>query len=281
MSLRNYNNWYIIKLFLIFIMKIISSSDNPLIKQAWRLKKSVFRRKQAKFLVDGQREIKQALNQAWSCSALFYNSELATEQNSIFDFVANDKIIKIPKNLFFKLCYKEKPDGFLAIFEQKEIEFSDIKLSTPSLILVLDNVEKPGNLGAIIRTAQATGVEAIIVNQTQTDIYNPNVIRASEGYVFSLPIIKTTVEQTVEWLKQKKIKSFGALTTANKSYLQVDFKGSVAIILGSEAKGLSLKWINNLDQSLVIPMFSSMDSLNVSVAAGVILYEVLRQRLEN
>jgi len=260
-------------------MKKISSADNYLVKKAIRLKKSVFRRKQKEFLIDGQREIRVALDNHWSCSWFFYSPDFKShslDQN--FSDVIKDNIVELPGPLFSKICYKENPDGFLAIFKQNHQKLKDIVLSSNPLCLILENVEKPGNLGAIIRTTAAVGVDVIIINEAQTDIYNPNVIRSSEGYVFAVPIVKASVVDTASWLKTNNIRSFGTLTTASKTYTTADFNGPTAIILGSEARGLSDKWVKTLDESIFIPMRSGLDSLNVSVAGAVVLYEVLRQR---
>ena len=146
------------------------------------------------------------------------------------------------------------------------------------MIIVLENIEKPGNLGAIIRTAYAAGATAIIINDNQTDIYNPNVIRASEGYVFKEKIVSASVKETIKWLKENKIKSYGAATSGKLVYTKVDLREPLAIILGSEADGLSREWLKAANELVKIPMQKGMDSLNVSVSAAILVFEALRQR---
>jgi TrmH family RNA methyltransferase len=262
-------------------MKNINSLDNPFIKNLVKLKGANIRRKQGVIIVDGWREINSAFVGKQKILNLLYcpslDKKTLLKDNKFFNLEMH-KIIEVSERVFLKICYKQKPDGFLALVKTPESSLEDIKLTSDSLMVVLENVEKPGNLGAIIRTSSAAGVTAIIVNNNQTDVYNPNVIRASEGNVFSQKIIRASIEKTVEWLKNNKIKSFGAVTRTPKKYTDVDLKGRVAIVLGSEAQGISSEWLEKINQLINIPMLSDIDSLNVSVAGAVILYESLRQR---
>ena len=262
-------------------MKTINSLSNQTIKEAVRLKKTGERKTRGLIIIDGAREIELAIEAGLKINNLFYCPSLikGTVGNSDKFFgVATEKIIEVSESAFHKISYKEKPEGFLAIAETKETTFKDIRLNDNPLIVVLEAVEKPGNLGAIIRTAYAAGAAAVIVNDNQTDIYNPNVIRASEGLVFTEKVVSASIVETIKWLKEKKIKSFGAATGASKNYTQVDLSGPTAIILGSESEGLSAKWLKDADELIKIPMNKGIDSLNVSVAAAVIIFEVLRQR---
>jgi TrmH family RNA methyltransferase len=158
------------------------------------------------------------------------------------------------------------------------IGLDKIKLSNNPLLVILEAVEKPGNLGAIIRTSYAAGVDAIIINDNQTDIYNPNVIRASEGFIFNKPIVIASVEETADWLRNNKILSYAAATTGKNNYTKEKLSEPAAIILGSEAYGLSDKWLKRADKLIKIPMEKGIDSLNVSVSGAIIIYEALRQR---
>jgi TrmH family RNA methyltransferase len=218
-----------------------------------------------------------AIEADWEIKTLFYCPELAGAINNFFG-LTEDKIIEVPKKILGKISYKEKPDGFLAVALAKDKELEKVKLSQNPLVIILEAVEKPGNLGAIIRTAYAAGVDAIIINDSQTDIYNPNVIRASEGYVFKQNLVKASREETIGWLKKNKIKTFAAATDGSEEYTKTDLTGSTAVVLGSEADGLSQKWLGAADVRIKIPMRAGMDSLNVSVAAAVILFEAKRQR---
>jgi len=262
-------------------MKKINSLSNLIVRNLIKLKKSSERKKQGLVIVDGRREIEEAFKNNWACLNLFYCSDLdkkKVENNKQFFALEAYKIIEVSKEIFLKICYKENPDGYLALIKTKQINLSDIKVNKESLILVLENVEKPGNLGAIIRTATAVGVSVIIVNDNQTDIYNPNVIRSSEGHIFSQIVIGVSVKETIKWLKENKIKSFGAATGNSNNYTKVDLRDKMALVLGSEANGLSPEWLKGADQLIKIPMLAGVDSLNVSVSAAVILFEVLRQR---
>lgn len=196
---------------------MITSLANQTIKDAAALKKSSERRKRGLIIIDGLREIKMALRAKMEVSALFYCLELMTEETEIFNLISSEKRIEVSAAVFKNICYKENPDGFLAIAKPKEKGLIDLKLSDNPLIVILENVEKPGNLGGIIRTAYAAGVEAIITNNNQTDIYNPNVIRASEGYVFIENIISASTKETLAWLKKNKIKIFAAATIGKKN----------------------------------------------------------------
>ncbi len=257
---------------------MITSLANKTIKDAAALKKSGERKESGLILIDGLREIEMALRAQVEIISLFYCPELILGEIEVFNRISQDKRIEVSETILKKICYKENPDGFLAIAKPKEKKLSDLKLDDEALVVVLENVEKPGNLGGIIRTAYAAGADAVIINSNQTDIYNPNVIRASEGHVFTENIIGASVAETIKWLKHNKIKSFGAATIGAKIYTETDLCGRAAIVLGSEAEGLSRQWLEEADQLIKIPMKAGIDSLNVSVSAAVIIYEALRQR---
>lgn len=256
---------------------MISSLANETIKETARLKKASDRKAAGLILIDGAREIELAVKAGVKIDKLFYCPTLIKNSADKFFGVANDKIWEVSEKVFEKICYKENPDGFLAVAQPRTIELSQIKLSARPLIVILEKVEKPGNLGAILRTAYAVGANAVILNDNQTDLYNPNVIRASEGQIFTQTIVTASVAETVKWLKEKKIKSFGATISGAKDYLKVDLSGSAAIVLGSEADGLSAAWLKAANELIKIPMREGIDSLNVSVSAAVILFEALRQ----
>lgn len=257
---------------------MITSLANKLIKDTAVLKKAGERKNRGLFLIDGQREIEMALRGNFEIVSLFYCPELIGSDPVIPGAIEPEKMVEVSRVVFSKICYKDNPDGFLAVAKAKYKELKDLPVKNEFLLIILENVEKPGNLGGIIRTAYAAGAEAVIVNSGQTDIYNPNVIRASEGYVFEKNIIVASVEDTQRWLKENKVKSFGAATVGTKSYTTANFNGRAAIVLGSEAEGLSEKWLAGADQLIKIPMEAGIDSLNVSVSAAIIVYEALRQR---
>jgi TrmH family RNA methyltransferase len=262
-------------------MEIINSLNNLKIKETVRLRKSGVRCEQGLMIIDGKREILAAIKAKVEIIRLFYCPELIKEEKgTLADLigVSPDKVMETSRPAFLKICYKENPDGFLAVAKQPHLPLSRVKVTHQPLVVVLEAVEKPGNLGAIIRSSYAAGVDAIVINDNQTDIYNPNTIRASEGLIFNQTLAIATVEETVDWLKAHGIKSFAAATSAKQDYWQADLKSGAALVFGSEAEGLTRKWLKAADQSLKIPMRQGVDSLNVSVSAALLIFEVKRQR---
>lgn len=256
----------------------ITSLDNKKIKDLMSLYKNKKRQEAGLIIVDGFREIDSARQAGLEIKDLFYCSEFAKQGLNNFSGLDPDKITEVSEAVFKKICYKEKPDGFLALIKKPDYNIKKIILSNNPLIIILESVEKPGNLGAIIRTAYAAGIEAIIINDGKTDIYNPNVIRASEGLIFFKPIFNLSFKETQKFLKDNKIKSFAAGTKGSKDYLKADYSKPCAIILGSEDKGLSDNWLNKADSVVRINMKPGIDSLNVSVSGAIIIFEALRQR---
>lgn len=259
--------------------KTINSLDNIKIKEWSKLKNSRQRNESGLFLIDGAREITEAQKAGIIIEQFIVCSEFFIGKNILADFPEN-KTIDVSAKVFNKLAYKENPDGYLAIAKIQEKNINNIKINDKLLVILLEAVEKPGNIGAIIRTAYAAGVNAVILDNCPTDIYNPNIIRASEGKVFSVPVIKTNREDIKKWLIKNKIKTFAAATEASKEYWQVDFSRRSAIVLGSEADGLSPFWRQAADQNIIIPMKKGIDSLNVSVSAALLMFEAVRQRVK-
>jgi TrmH family RNA methyltransferase len=262
-------------------MLSINSSSNPAIKELIRLRKAGERREKNMILVDGRREIELGLQAGLKITDIFYCPDLDQSAGDLGSLSGRTglKISEVSEAVFRKICYKENPDGFLAVAQRPQTALPRLKTSSGDLLVViLEKVEKPGNLGAIIRSAYAAGVDHIIINEAQTDIYNPNVIRASEGYIFKLPPMEASSDDTIRWLEDNKIRSYGAATSAKKEYVEADLRGRCAIVLGSEADGLSKKWLKSADELIRIPMRGDIDSLNVSVSAAIIIFESLRQR---
>ncbi len=256
----------------------ITSLDNKKIKDLMSLYKNKKRQEAELIIVDGFREIDLARQAGLEINELFYCPEIAKQSLNNFSGLDFNKVIEVNENVFKKICYKENPDGFLALIKKPDYNIKKLILSKNPLVIILESVEKPGNLGAIIRTAYAAGVEAIIINDGKTDIYNPNVIRASEGLIFFKPIFNLSFKDTQKFLKDNKIKSFAAGTKGSKNYLKVDYTKACAIVLGSEDKGLSNNWLNSSDNVIKINMKPGIDSLNVSVSGAIIVFEALRQR---
>jgi len=258
-------------------MTNINSLTNPKIKDLVRRRRANHRPDNGLFIIDGYREIRLAQEAGWEITEIFYCPSLI-KGATLPNYGQAAALTAVSVAVFQKIGYKHKPDGWLALAKRQTASLSDIKLSANPLVIIMESVEKPGNLGAIIRTAQAAGVDAVIINDNQTDIFNPNVIRASEGLVFKQAIVSASVEETIDWLKLKNIKALAAATSGRQTYYQTDLSISSAVILGSEAHGLSEKWLKSGAELVKIPMRAGIDSLNVSVSAAIIIYEALRQR---
>ena len=257
-------------------MEIISSEQNIRIKNVVKLQeKSRERKKQGLFIIDGLREIKEALNGGIIIDELFVCPEIVGED---FNDFSDIKTSYVSEAVYNKISYKEKAAGVLAVARPKILELETLKLKTKPLIVILEAVEKPGNLGAIVRSAYAAGVDAIVINDEQTDIYNPNVVRASEGLIFRLPVIVASREETIKFIKAKEIKVFAAALIGAKNYIETDYKEASAILLGTEATGLSEAWLKAADEIIKIPMKPGIDSLNVSVSAAILIFEAWKQR---
>lgn len=257
------------------MIDIISSLQNEAIKKIISLGKHRIRQEQGLTVVDGEREITMAIGAGWEIPEIFYCPELIKNKTLLS---APAKITAVTEKIFRKIAYKENPDGWLAIIKTKNLNINDLKLPANPLVLILESVEKPGNLGAIIRTAAATGVSAVIVADPQTDIFHPNVIRSSQGHLFQQPISAATSEEIFVWLKKNSLPVYGADTKAKGLYTEVNWQKPAALVLGTEAESLSAKWLSNLTQAIKAPMRDGIDSLNVSVAAAIIVYEAWRQR---
>ena len=254
----------------------ITSLQNPKIKLAQKLFKSRERKKEDFILIEGYGEITMAIESGVVIDTIFYCPFFA--RNTMMAKAEENKILELTKDLFTKISYRDNPDGFIALAKTRRLTLDKIKLSKNPLVIVLEKVEKPGNLGAILRSADAAGADAVVLADPRTDIYQPNVIRASLGTIFSVPVVATTNEAVLAWLKKNKIKSFAAIVGAKLKYVQADMSRPSAIVIGTEHEGLSEFWQDNADVGVSIPMQGKIDSLNASVSTAVILFEAVRQR---
>jgi len=253
----------------------IASAQNEKIKHLVQLRQSGSeRKKQGLFLIEGRREISLAIASGVAIANLFYCADYGKQPLGI----AKEKIIEVSKKVFQKISWRDHPDGLLATAKINELKLESIKLSAKPLLIILEAVEKPGNLGAILRTADAAGADAAIINDAKTDIYNPNVIRASQGTVFTVPVAVSSVTKTVEFCRKNNIKIFVATPDAKTEYTEVNYNQGCAIVMGAEDKGLSQEWLKAADEKIKISMRGKIDSLNVSASAAVILFEAVRQR---
>ncbi|MFA4942003.1 MAG: RNA methyltransferase [Patescibacteria group bacterium] len=257
-------------------MEIITSAQNPKIKEIIKLQKPRERKAGGLIVVEGHQEILMALGAGFEIEKLFFCPDLAGKKR--IEKIEEDRVISVVPAVLKKIAFRENPDGFLALVKYKIFNLDKIKLSKNPLVIVLESVEKPGNLGAILRSADAAGVDAVIISDQRTDIYNPNVIRASLGTVFTNQIAVSSVKEIQKWLSLNKIKSLAATPEANRLYAEINYQGGIAIVMGEEHKGLSQEWLEKADEKVRIPMAGKIDSLNVSVSTAIILFEAIRQR---
>ncbi len=260
-------------------MKQIASIQNPYIKSLIVLQeKSKARKESGTFLIEGQREIELALKGNYQLQTILFLPEfIAPHQLTSFSKL-NIELIEISKEVYQKLAYRDTTEGILAIAKSKSLQLSDLKLSDHPLLLIAEAPEKPGNIGALLRTADAANLDAVIIANPKSDIYNPNIIRSSVGGLFTNQIATGTTSEIIAFLKSKKIAFYATtLQNANLYYTQ-DFTPACAIVVGTEATGLSQEWRDEATQNIIIPMQGALDSMNVSVAAAIILFEAKRQR---
>jgi TrmH family RNA methyltransferase len=260
----------------------INSPGNPRIKNILRLQSNSRERHiQNLFVIEGYREIIRAMVSGIEIKELYVCSELDRQGRSeeISDQDSRMQIFEVGKAAFARIAYREGSDGLIALAVPRNLKLNELKLSLNPLILILESVEKPGNLGAIMRTADAAGIDAVIVCDPLTDIYNPNAIRSGVGCIFTRQVVTCSSKEAIEWLKYKKINIFAAaLTDKAVIYHQMDFRGPVAIVMGTEATGLSSEWLDTSDSQIIIPMEGIADSMNVSTSAAVLVFEAVRQR---
>lgn len=253
---------------------MITSKSNPKIKNVVKLQKSSERREQNRIIIEGRREIERAVACGFVVDTLFICNELLREYVCINANVTEEVSLEV----FEKIAYREGSDGLLAVAIPKYSELKDFRPKKNPLIIVLETVEKPGNLGAVMRTADAAGVDAVIIADPRTDLFNPNAIRASIGTIFSVPLFACSSEECIKWLKSNDIKIYCTYLKASIDYLDADFRQGSAIVMGTEATGISDIWVEAADQNLIIPMNGIADSLNVSVTTAIVVFEAIRQR---
>ncbi len=257
----------------------ISSLQNPRIKQLVALEKPRERRHQGLFVVEGAREVSLAVQSGLELRSLFICPSVfkADEDYPISEGRAG--VFHLTEEVFAKVAVREGTGGVMALFESREHGLEQLPETENPLYLIIEKVEKPGNIGAILRTADAAGLSGVIVCDQATDFYNPNVIRSSVGCVFTVPVARASNEEVLAYIRQRNIRSYAAaLTDTATPYHQHDFTAPSAILLGSEADGLSEFWLRNSDEQVIIPMRGRIDSMNVSNAAAVLVFEALRQR---
>lgn len=259
-------------------MKQITSIQNPFIKSLVLLQeKAKNRRQTGTFLIEGIREISLAVKGNYQIETILFYPEIYSEAEAK-KLAPHTDLIEINKEVFQKLSYRDTTEGVLAVAKSKSLELSDLKLSETPLILIAEAPEKPGNIGALLRTADAANLDAVIIANPKSDLYNPNIIRSSVGCLFTNQIATASTTEIIAFLKEKNISFYCATLQNSTSYHTQDFTKPTALVVGTEATGLTQEWRDAATQNIIIPMQGEIDSMNVSVAAAILIFEAKRQR---
>lgn len=259
-------------------MKQITSVQNPFIKSLVLLQeKSKARKQSSTFLIEGQREIELAQKGGYEIETILFLPEISSEFEAK-KLSRSAELIEISKEVYQKLAYRDTTEGILAIAKSKNLSLSELNLGENPLILVAEAPEKPGNIGAILRTADAANLDAVIIANPKSDLYNPNIVRSSVGCLFTNNIATGTTEEIISFLKAKNISIYCATLQNSTGYNTQDYTTPTALVVGTEATGLTQEWRDNATQNIIIPMQGAIDSMNVSVAAAILIFEAKRQR---
>lgn len=261
-------------------MKTITSLQNSIIKNILKLQeKSRERKNQGLFIVEGKREISLATQANYRIETILFLDELMN-QEELHQFKKKEiELIRITKEIYQKIAYRNSTEGIIAIAKTKDTSLKNIEFATKNpLVLVLEAIEKPGNIGAMLRTADAANIDLVCIADAKSDLYNPNIIRSSVGCVFTNTIFVGSSNEIISFLKEKNISIYAATLQNSNHYHLENYKNATAIVVGTEAKGLSETWRENATQNINILMQGQIDSMNVSVAAAILLFEAKRQR---
>lgn len=261
----------------------IHSRQNDQVKNLVRLRERKHRDRQQRFLVEGLREIGHAINAGYEVEDLYYCPELfptGDHANFIGELRQQHtlRLTRLSQDAYSKASLREGPDGLLGVARQQANALTDLKLPKNPLLLVLEGIEKPGNLGAILRSADGAGVDAVILVDCVLDLYNPNAIRSSQGLIFALPIASAAREALAAWLEQQSIQLIATTPDTQDLHWSIDYRPATALFLGSESDGLTHYWLDKAAKKIRILMAGRADSLNVAAATAVCLYEAARQR---
>lgn len=261
-------------------MKEITSIQNSYIKNLLKLQeKSRERKKQGLFIIEGKREISLAIETNYEFDTILFYVDLISEDEVLHLFNENVNRIEISKEVYQKLAYRDSTEGIIAVTKTKDFSLKNIEFKNEKpLILVAESIEKPGNVGALLRTADAANVDAVFIADPKSDLYNSNIIRSSVGCLFTNQIATGSSEEIISFLKEKNIDIYAATLQNSNEYHKVNYMNSAAIVVGTEATGLSEIWREKATQNINIPMQGKIDSMNVSVAAAIVIFEAKRQR---
>jgi len=260
---------------------IITSTQNAKVKHVVALQqKSALRRKEGLFVVEGRRELIHCLEAGYKVIECFILENLERLENlEILETLENlSPLIPVSPQVYEKMAYRGSTEGVIAVVREKQLSLDDLRLSSNPLVIVLERVEKPGNLGAVLRSADAAKADAVIICDPLTDLYNPNLIRSSIGAVFSVPCVACSSEACIAFLKARGIQILTAQLQDSSLYYDTDMRRGTAIVMGTESTGLTDQWRQAANAHIRIPMLGQLDSLNVSVSAAILLFEAVRQR---
>jgi len=257
---------------------MITSFQNKEIKNLLKLKKSRERTKSGLILIEGRHEISLAIKAGLKFLKLFRSSDFNSDNNFRINEKVFEDVYTLNEELFKKISNRENPDGYLAIAKKPKNELGSLKLGENPLVVIMEGLEKPGNIGAIIRSADAVKVDAIIIADEKTEIYNPNAIRASLGAIFTNQLALASTEELINWLKINNFSSFALTPHTKQLYTDQDYTGPTALIVGTEHEGISAELLSAVEHQIRIEMRGEIDSLNASVSTAVVLFEVDRQR---
>ncbi len=260
----------------------LSSLQNPKVKEIVHLRDRNARENSQQFIIEGYREVLRAVDGEWKIDSLFICPELflgSNEDKLIQRIKAQGaKVYRCQENVFRKMSYRDRPDGLIAVAPQRHHDLKSLELKQNPFLIIAEAIEKPGNLGTILRSSDAVGLDGLILCDACTDVFNPNVVRASVGTLFTVPVFEAKGKEALDWLKDNKISILAATPSAKLEFTEVDMTGPIAIAVGTEQLGLSPLWMDNADIQVKIPMHGTADSLNVAMATTLLLYEVIRQR---
>jgi len=257
----------------------ITSTQNAKIKHLLQLQqKSSLRRSEGLFVVEGMRELTHCVENGYDVDCIYCCETAIKDAGSLSAVGKNSRIISVSDNVYDRIALRGTTEGVVAVVKARKTRLSDLRLSDRPLIVVLESVEKPGNLGAVLRSADAANADALIVCDQLTDLYNPNIIRSSIGAIFSVPTVACTTDECIDFLRQNNIKILTAQLQDSKLYYDTDMTCPTAIVMGTESTGLTNKWREVANAHIRIPMLGQLDSLNVSVSAAILLFEAVRQR---
>ena len=263
-------------------MSIITSLQNPRVKDAVRLRDAKHRRADRRILIDGARELARAIAAGVHTLEVFVCEELceSADARAALSLLpgCGSEILHVGPRVFEKLAFGHRTEGLLGVAEMPHVALDDLALPDNPLVAVVEGVEKPGNIGAVLRSADGAGVSAVLVADAAVDLYNPNAIRASLGTIFTVPVCEALASQALAWLVARDMKIVAARVDGAKPYTEVDYRCPTALVLGSEAAGLSSIWSSAGVIAVRLPMLGAADSLNISAAAAVLFYEARRQR---